>query len=747
MMPLHPCQLIERGGTFWIKHDHVLTAKQAKLVNKELNTGNNAISIKKIMTPSIPEETELDNAYQKTLTTGYETDIRHNDKKKSPAQMKEWSILSDHVKYITSDRSKTFNNLSIDQLNYRQDISLYRELQEKESLSTNVNFGSSSAKLRSEYLDMYEGIYAEIVSSDRFDEDTDLSTMYLGQMDMTRDMEVKAKENFPITVHGYTKGKLLDGTECGILVDTGMSKSYMSKSYFLRYKSLHSLPKFTSATTRIQVGNEQYVGVLFIIPVILTIQSHRFEIFMLVSEIHENIDLTIGIKNLFELEGVIDSWDSCVKFLNRSIPFFPKEKVTVKPKEQKMLTLEAPFMEEISGMAITKMLDAKEQKTLTMKLKFIRNRAIFKVMNSTHEAVTFDPKEILGIIDLRSLGYYKIKQGVLQQNLSCMYHFESVNEVCNQFNRLINTLKREEKETCDTDRYPWLDDSDERKHMTDKEILDKYIDLKDSCLTKQEKQKLRDIIYDYKDAFSLRDEIGTCPNIKVEIDVTDNSPFFIRPFHAKEEDKAILDKEMKQLCYLGILKEGFLAYSSLVMLISQKVTQDKRVVMDFRHLNMRIAKNNLAYPLLKDTFTLLGGSKCEVLSVLDLKDAFHSLRLTESSKKYCGILPYFGSASCLYQRMPMGLNISPMVWQSYINAILSCLSSRKYCEAIMDDLLLFMPNKQMHFEKLVDLLRALCKNGLKISPKKCQLFKTELQYMGNTIFIKDKRVCVKPVAE
>ena len=76
---------------------------------------------------------------------------------------------------------------------------------------------------------------------------------------------------------------------------------------------------------------------------------------------------------------------------------------------------------------------------------------------------------------------------------------------------------------------------------------------------------------------------------------------------------------------LGILKEGFSAYSSLVMLISRKVTQDKRLVTDFRHLNMRIAMNNLAYPLLKDTFMLLGGSKCEVLSVLDLKDAFISL--------------------------------------------------------------------------------------------------------------------------
>ena len=83
--------------------------------------------------------------------------------------------------------------------------------------------------------------------------------------------------------------------------------------------------------------------------------------------------------------------------------------------------------------------------------------------------------------------------------------------------------------------------------MTDREMLDKYIDPEGSCLTKWEKQKLRSLIYDYKDEFSLRDEIGMYPNIKVEIDVTDNSPFFIRPFHAKEEDKTILDKEMKRL--------------------------------------------------------------------------------------------------------------------------------------------------------------------------------------------------------
>ena len=94
--------------------------------------------------------------------------------------------------------------------------------------------------------------------------------------------------------------------------------------------------------------------------------------------------------------------------------------------------------------------------------------------------------------------------------------------------------------------------------------------------------------------------------------------FFIRPYHVREEDKAFRDKEMKQLCYMGMLKEGLSAYSSSVMLISRKLTKDKRVVTDFRHLNMRIAKNNLAYPLVRDTLSMLGSFRCKVQSVLDL---------------------------------------------------------------------------------------------------------------------------------
>ena len=174
---------------------------------------------------------------------------------------------------------------------------------------------------------MYEGGYIEVINTDRFDEETDLSTTYLGQVDMARNTEVKAKESFPMMARCYTKGQLLDETDCEILIDTGASKSYMSKSYFLQWKNLHAMSKFISSTRRIQVGNGQHVGVLFVIPTIITIKNHRFEIFTLVSEIHENVDLVLGIKNLFEIEGVIESWNSCLSFLSRSILFSKRKRL------------------------------------------------------------------------------------------------------------------------------------------------------------------------------------------------------------------------------------------------------------------------------------------------------------------------------------------------------------------------------------------------------------------------------------
>ena len=150
-------------------------------------------------------------------------------------------------------------------------------------------------------------------------------------------------------------------------------------------------------------------------------------------------------------------------------------------------------------------------------------------------------------------------------------------------------------------------------------------------------------------------------------------------------------------------------------------------------------------PLVRDAIQILGNSGCEIISVIDLRDAYHTLRLSKKSQKFCGITPYYGSDTYLYQRLGMGLSVSPAVWQNFIQKVLSEIPNhRKHHLAIMDDCLVHSRMKD-HLHHLIDLFKALIRNGLKISPKKCQLFRKKLVYMGHTLLIQDGRPQITPL--
>ena len=295
------------------------------------------------------------------------SDVNTIDKNKS--QMEQWSILSDNIVYVRSVGYDEMNGVDIKMVDYQDHQRMYKKMGKEEGQRMNIDFGESPEVLKGKYMDVYEDVFAEVVTTNRFDENVDLSTTYLGKIDMKREDIMKAEESFPISEQGFVIGKVLNGEECQILLDTGVSKSYMSKSYYLRCKALHDLPKFASKTQRIQVGNGQYVRVLFVILVIVEICGHRLEVFMLVSEIFDNVDMVLGIKNIFELEGVIDSHESCFRFLSRSIPIFPREQVVVKPGEKKLIPIEMPFVEEISGMAIVKIIDKGQRNANDVEIK------------------------------------------------------------------------------------------------------------------------------------------------------------------------------------------------------------------------------------------------------------------------------------------------------------------------------------------------------------------------------------------
>ena len=273
-----------------------LTREQTNYICKKIEAGE------MINTDTIQQEMEQEEQLSKIDDTSGETNPYHelivnNAEKVEPlmTQMEQWSILSNVLNYVQHGRFHSIRHT----LDVRAVNKYKHKLNEGHREFRELDFGTMPLKLCKEYMDVYEGIQSEIVRATRFDENSDLSTTYLGRTNKENKNKLRAEESFPISEHGYTSGRLLDGTECQLLLDTGASKSFMSKSFYMHCKSLHSLPKFASKTQRIQVGNGHCVSVLFVITVIIDVHGYRYEIYTLVSEIHENVDLVLGIKNVF----------------------------------------------------------------------------------------------------------------------------------------------------------------------------------------------------------------------------------------------------------------------------------------------------------------------------------------------------------------------------------------------------------------------------------------------------------------
>ena len=155
------------------------------------------------------------------------------------------------------------------------------------------------------------------------------------------------------------------------------------------------------------------------------------------------------------------------------------------------------------------------------------------------------------------------------------------------------------KSTSD-DKYPWLDPDDIRRNMTDKEILQMKLNLKDLVLDEKGKEEFLEKVEQFTDVFSLRDEIGTCPFIEVHLKLKDETPFFVRPYPMREEQKKVIQNEMDRLEHLGIICKGLTSYSSPVVLVKWKNQNLYQVCSDFRILNEKLVKINHAFPLVRD---------------------------------------------------------------------------------------------------------------------------------------------------
>ena len=687
-----------------------------------------------------------------------------------------WSILTDTLMYVTEKQNNDPQMWYSETSGHR-----YKKWRAKRQLVRNPNNYPYSQLEQSE--DKYMGVDCSL--KETYDPEVDISTTYLWSKTTTKTFFDSSEPDqstsswfrygkIPLTEKMTQTGNLDDGTPVRILFDSGATKAMVNKNFYNKSQILQKCPVFKIPTHRIKAANDQIILAKQALKFPITIAGHTIEIIAFLLPFTQDYDFIMGVKSMTELEGILDVRRMEFAFKQRSVPLLIDKDTIIPPG--KSGTFEAT-MEETppdlhDGYVIAKMKLGREDGQIgTVRLYMSAGTVQLKLNNHSKErAIKFRKGTMLGCVDLRSMGYAHLSQNTIQRLLENKFVFfdergeeqclisnlanseesEETSELVVKPGKLKILSRKERKEQkkkikdLKEDLYPWLDSDDPRRSMTDIEIFQTYVNLTDSKLTPSEKEKFLKLMMKYREAFSLRDEIGQCPNMEIKLKLNDKAPFFIRPFPITDQEKTLVDKEMKKGVLLGILRKGLSSYSSPIMLIPRKLGGIPRIVTDFRHLNSRLTRLNCTFPLVRDAIQMLGSSKCEVISVIDLRDAYHTLRLHRDSQKYCGITPYYGADTFIYQRLGMGLSVSPAIWQTFINQVLEEIQDRKHYLAIMDDLLIHSRQKD-HLDHLKALFKALIKNGLKISPKKCQFFKTELTYMGQIMRIEKKTPCIEPM--
>ena len=397
------------------------------------------------------------------------------------------------------------------------------------------------------------------------------------------------------------------------------------------------------------------------------------------------------------------------------------------------------------GIAYVKLLD-QNLPFRPIEIKFENNHCCIEIHNTSDSTAEFLHRQEMAYFDARSKGLVQInisKHFPIDQYLHDRMTPATLSPSPLAYKKLIHPTEMPYITTCTElpiddmnkstpdNKYPWLDPDDIRRNMTDKEILQMKLNLKDSILDEKGKEEFLEKVEQFTDVFSLRDEIGTCPFIEVHLKLTDETPFFVRPHPMREEQKKVIQKEMDRLKHLGIIRKGLTGYSSPVVLVKWKKQNLYRVCSDFCILNEKLVKINHTFPLVRDCIEQLGRKKCHYLSTIDLRDAFHMLRLALSLQKYCSITHYYGSPTYHYLCMGMGMNVSPQIWQQFVDLVFqdNLLKRKQNFDVIMDDMLIHLTAEE-HMDNLMDLFKVLRKYGLKLSPHKCHFFKKKVVYMG-----------------
>ena len=556
----------------------------------------------------------------------------------------------------------------------------------------------------------------------------------------------------PYSILTYLDDGMMTGTydntyDIPIYIDNGSTLNIMPTHFYDNAYYLHHLPKAPTAAKTIQTGNGP-VKTHFWIDILLNVQGCIIQFKLLVCDTQAQTRILLSKMALEQLQTWQDYSNNTLYVKQTAIPLHAIQNIELLPDRKTTIELVADrtnklqYKELIEGQGIVWVWSNDSSKPLQPVVAMFHNdKMLITFENTTGQTQYISKGAKVAVLDMRSKDggmtnfewdiptddegnlvlyahtFASSLEPTKLANEDPMLQAETKIEVSQTPNK--NTVQTENTE----DPYPWLDVDDPRRSMTDEEILRLKVPFDKGILSAAEKERLIKLMLENTAAFSIRDEIGTFPYFEVKLKLRDDKPFFVRPYNIREDQKPIIQKEMDRLEKLGIIRKGLTGYSSPVLLVKRKQQNLYRVVTDFRVLNERLVRVNHAFPIVRDCLEAIGASKCEVMSVLDLRDAYHTLPLAEESQKYCGLTPYYGSPTYVYLRMGMGMSCSPALWQQFVHIIWEQLPNKERYKIIMDDILIFS-TKEQHWEDLANLFQVLIRFGLKISPHKCQLFET-----------------------
>ena len=252
-----------------------------------------------------------------------------------------------------------------------------------------------------------------------YDDTNDVSTTYLGTYHAgDQPMAFNFENHIPKDGRGIARANLMDQTPLKLFFDLGATRSYLSHTYYKATKALHKLPKFTTTCTGIKIGNGSIVQVLFVISLLFMCHGHAFEIYTIVADIDDGIDLVFGFKNMVETEGMLNTTKEEFDFFWKDpFPSFSKQDLNVKPGGKAYLKIRIPFVEKLSGRALCKMFA--DNINHTLKLKAQDNQAVVEFENKSNTTAELRRKTVLGILYLRSMGYFKVGYQKMVIALTC----------------------------------------------------------------------------------------------------------------------------------------------------------------------------------------------------------------------------------------------------------------------------------------------------------------------------------------